>query len=49
MNPSSVTDHSSPITNYLRVSIIILKWNGLENMTSDLGWVTAQVIWHRQA
>lgn len=31
MNPSHVTHHSSRITNYPKVAIIILNWNGLED------------------
>ena len=36
MNPSRVTDDSSLITNYPRVSTIILNWNGLEDTMACL-------------
>ena len=36
MNPSRITDHSSLITDYAKVSIIILNWNGLEDTVECL-------------
>jgi len=43
MNPSHITDYSSPftyysslITDYPKVSIIILNWNGLEDIIECL-------------
>jgi len=35
MNPASITDDLSLITASRKVSIIILKWDGLENMITD--------------
>ena len=44
MNSSLITDYSSHITPYPKVSIIILNWNGLEDtidkrLSEDMPWL----------